>query len=564
MSGVTVSATLRDSAVTVSVYTDTSGEYFFPPLRGAGDYSITAQAVGFEIGGSAMQLRPGVQRAEFRLKATDNPLLQLSGWQQLAQLPEETRDQRRAKAMLVRRCTGCHQSSKLFARRFDERGWLGVINLMWRSSGPNALADNARKAELARYLNDTIGPAARPLQVKLPERPAGDSLLPVVYEYRIPDIRGDYAEIGGSNWSDGPPVTMGTGVTIHDATGDLDGNVWFSNPSPLPGRTIGKIDGLTGKTLSFGVPGDKPGSTAKSHGLITGTDGSLWFTAALGDHLGVAHLGYINPRTGEQHVYRVPKELANVGGWLNEDGLGNIWTSAGIYTGNDGVLRFDRKTKQFQQFKSLREGFTYGVAGDAAGNAWWAQIGIDVISYVDASTGKVGQIQLPFTWGSASFLKPGDMEKQEFIEIGGGVGPDAAGVQMPRRIKADLHGDALWVANYAGNNLLRVDTRTRETKFYAAPMPGMATYDVGIDRLHRVWAGLQNGDEVARFDPDSAKWTIYSLPVKGISPRSLVVVERDGQTEVVIPANDANRVMRMIVRTEADVAELRRKHYSRS
>lgn len=206
---------------------------------------------------------------------------------------------------------------------------------------------------------------------------------------------------------------------------------------------------------------------------------------------------------------------------------------------------------------------TYGVAGDASGNGWWAQINNDVVGYVELPAGKVGELQIPFSWQGAPFLKPGDMSEQEYFETSVGVGGVRGGAQMPRRLKGDLNGDDVWVANYSGNNLMRINSTSKKTTYYPAPEFGMAVYDVGIDHLHRVWVGLQNGDEIGRFDPDTRAWTIYPLPTRGVSARSLVVVESNGRTEVVVPANDAQKVIRMIVRTPQDLKELKSKYYPR-
>src|SRR5262245_59568795 len=54
-----------------------------------------------------------------------------------------------------------------------------------------------------------------------------------------------------------------------------------------------------------------------------------------------------------------------------------------------------------------------------------------------------------FTWGNLSFVP---------------------GAQVPRRLAADKKGDSMWVANFQGNNLARIDIRTLETKYYRLPM----------------------------------------------------------------------------------------------
>src|SRR6266436_8471492 len=55
LGGVTVSAKQDGTTITTSVYTDATGNYYFPPLP-AGKYSIWAQALGFETAKSSVDL----------------------------------------------------------------------------------------------------------------------------------------------------------------------------------------------------------------------------------------------------------------------------------------------------------------------------------------------------------------------------------------------------------------------------------------------------------------------------------------------------------------------------
>src|SRR5216117_325008 len=66
LEGVTVSAKMEGSTITTSVYTDTAGNYFFPPLP-AGKYRVWAQALGFEMSKGAVDLG-ATQRADFTLQ----------------------------------------------------------------------------------------------------------------------------------------------------------------------------------------------------------------------------------------------------------------------------------------------------------------------------------------------------------------------------------------------------------------------------------------------------------------------------------------------------------------
>src|SRR5215216_2374916 len=47
LDGIVVSAKAEGSTITTSVYTDATGNYYFPPMA-AGKYNVWAQALGFE------------------------------------------------------------------------------------------------------------------------------------------------------------------------------------------------------------------------------------------------------------------------------------------------------------------------------------------------------------------------------------------------------------------------------------------------------------------------------------------------------------------------------------
>jgi virginiamycin B lyase len=563
MAGVTVSAKLSGGPVTISVYTDAEGKYYFPPLPQGGEYVVYAQAVGYQLAKKDLTLAGGNNRVDLSLATSGEFLRQLSGWQQLASVPAETRDDRIGKTLLLRRCSACHQTAKVFTRRFDEHGWTAIIDAMEAYAGGaegGGVLPPERKKQLATYLAKVAGPDPVALKPPVPTVPQGDALYAVIYEYAIPNAEGRYSFSTG-DWSEGIPVISGVGAAIHDATLDLNGNAWFSSPASSAHRTLGKLDAKTGEIKSYALPGTPAGAVAKSHGLVIAKDGQIWFTNARGPQLLFAELGTINPDTGEFHSYPTPEGKVPVGGWLNVDGLGNIWTSTGAARGREGVWHFDVKTKQFEQIRSISDGFTYGVAGDREGNGWWAQINLDLIVYANRATGEVAEIQLPFIWGGAPYLKPGDMSKDEYLNIVQGLAGARGNAQMPRRMKADLKDDAVWVANFTGNNLMRIDTKTRKLSYFPVPNDGMNPYDVGVDSSHRVWVGMQNGDEVGRFDPATKTWTIYPLPTKGVSPRSLEVIERDGHVEVGLPVNDASKVIRLIARTQADVELLKKRFY---
>ncbi|MBK7903774.1 MAG: hypothetical protein IPJ97_13155 [Proteobacteria bacterium] len=77
----------------------------------------------------------------------------------------------------------------------------------------------------------------------------------------------------------------------------LEGDLWFLSMASIPGRTIGKIDGVTGRFTSFVSLGERAGTNGRSHAIITARDGTIWFNHARGPQLLFGELGFMDPRT---------------------------------------------------------------------------------------------------------------------------------------------------------------------------------------------------------------------------------------------------------------------------
>src|SRR5207244_5556827 len=175
LEGVTVSATLEGSTITTSVYTDTAGNYFFPPLP-AGKYRVWAQALGFEMSKGAVDLS-SARRADFTLQEMTDPerrFRQLPGEMMVAALPEASAEDARAKKIFTNNCTGCHSTSYVLQFRFDEAGWNKIVDLMkvvpvtGVYPGPNAKSNQImerHQKQLAAYLARARGPGESSMNV---------------------------------------------------------------------------------------------------------------------------------------------------------------------------------------------------------------------------------------------------------------------------------------------------------------------------------------------------------------------------------------------------------------
>src|SRR5947209_16728536 len=93
LGGVTVSAKQDGTTITTSVYTDETGNYYFPPLP-AGKYSVWAQALSFETAKGQVDLSAARQQNLVLTPMTDKDAVyrQLPGEMMVAALPEATDD----------------------------------------------------------------------------------------------------------------------------------------------------------------------------------------------------------------------------------------------------------------------------------------------------------------------------------------------------------------------------------------------------------------------------------------------------------------------------------------
>lgn len=571
MAGVTVSANLDGSPVTTSVFTDADGNFYFPRLA-EGNYHVWAQAVGYELERSDVPMKGSVQRKNFALKTTDNIAPQLTGDQWIASLPDDTKEDRRMKEFLRVDCVGCHTPAFALQNRFDEKGWSSILTLMSREVAagrpplsldqPPAPAVQYFKPEVAAYLAKMRGPGTSPIKFKLRPRPTGDAALAVVTEYDVPlPDEGGYAVPDGSDWSQGTPDRS---WHVHDVQLDFNGNLWFTDWNPNMQRTIGKIDGKTGKYTPFLIKGAN-GYAANSHAIIKDSDGVLWFNVRIaegssgGEHAGVGRssLARLDPKTEKIDLFTAPAGMPPVGDFLDWDGLGNIWMAGGT-----GILRFDVKTHQFSYFKSPIHGSDiggpgpYGVAGDKYGNGWWSQFSSDMEAKVDYETGKVEEIKLPAHKYDESLFT--DQEKKVFqMEGENGFFWSVPWGDGPRRPGADKNGDFIWVPGWWSHSLMKIDVRTSKVTEYPMPTPDAGPYMAQVDKDHMVWINYQNSGTVTKFDPATEKWTEYNLPTLSFDTHQIGILDHNQPTEVVVGCVRNTKLARITPRTKEQVAALR-------
>jgi|KBSSwiStaDraftv2_1062776.scaffolds.fasta_scaffold01322_5 Streptogramin lyase len=549
LEGVVVSARATGSNITTSVVTDGRGEYVFPPLDN-GRYDVWAQATGYQTARASLAIESGRQLHQaFTLNTIGDITPQLSASEWFSAMPEDTKEQRRMKAMFRTNCTACHGPTHALQNRFDENGWRAIVMFMERMTGTNGINRHTTVAhyrdELARYLASLRGPASPPLKFKLQQRPTGEAARVVFTEYDIPlaGARTERAWLDGSDWSIGWPTASTGARWIHDIVPADDGNAWGTRDRGPADMSLFKIDTKTGEVTGYIIRDGK--GIRRSHSITKDPNGIIWFDGGNGP------LGRLDPRTETIEMFAPPLNMG--GGQLTTvdvDPQGKVWGAT-----NRGANRFDPVTKTWTHFESptWSGNFVYGTATDAEGNGWWTQYTADKVVKADPKTGTTYEVAMRPPWVNVDDLTTA-ADREWYRAMGvmtwGNINTVPYG-QQPRRMGADKRGEYVWVPNNVGNNVARINIHTLDVKYY--PVEGNP-YFVTVDKNSNVWTNLFSDAKVARLNPKTEQWTYYTLPSRCES-RNISI--DDIRADVWVPCANTSRVIRMRPRTAAEIEALK-------
>ena len=565
LEGVTVSARSLGRNVTTSVFTDSDGEYYFPPLEAGRPYKVWAQAQAFEAGRADVALSQTGERRDFTLVPEADFHNQLTGSQWYTALPDGTREDRRMKEVFRAACMGCHPQNFTLISRFDEAGWRNIISVMsrmhpYRYGTPEAAANREPNPimvqfgdELAAWLAKVRGPGPSSMAFT-PRRPTGDSTLMIAREYDTPEpgFGLPFFNDGSTDWALGPVDFMDESKHhAMNATVDHDGNVWMADMFNIT-RTVAKYDWRTGQATNFVVPEMPGGPPANSHDIIVDDDGVVWF-----DMSSMGALGRIDPRTGTSNTIR-PPEGSRVGPWIGDDGRGGIWSAGAA---NDvKAMRYDTATREWTLFENpIPNASNYGMTGDGDGNGWWSTANPrDGLMKADLESGQTAFVPVPEAVNDRA-----DLFTAEELAIFGarltfyGYGrPGAVAIRKPG---ADPQGSVLWGCSWYGGGMVKLDTRSHVTTMYPFPPEHEDgnCYETSVDKDGIVWLPFTHGDAIAKFDPDTEQWTSYFLPTIGTKTHGLQAVTVNGRTEIGMGYLGAGKVAKLEFRTRAELQKLK-------
>jgi virginiamycin B lyase len=202
-------------------------------------------------------------------------------------------------------------------------------------------------------------------------------------------------------------------------------------------------------------------SGAGPHNLIVDTDGYVWYAGNR-----AAHIGKLDPRTGEITKFPMPDAAARDPHTLVFNSEGDIWFS--VQGGNFvGKLTVSSGAVQLVRVPTARAR-PYGIVIDQHDRPWFTEFGANKLGTVDPSTMELEEIELPREGA------------------------------RPRRLEITSDG-TVWYVDYAEGYLGHYDPATGAVEEWATPSGASSRpYGMAVDDRDRVWF-VESGPDPNRF-----------------------------------------------------------------
>jgi streptogramin lyase len=471
LEGVLVSAQLSGSPITVTVVSDQSGRFAFPPGKlGGGHYALRIRATGYELDTPQSVDIADSKPAEIdlKLRKASDLAAQLTNTEWFMSFPG-TAEQKRP----LIECMSCHTLERIARSKYDADTFMPVLKRMTTYANNTIQArvqkrpadvdfpeDRARKvAEYLAGVNLSKGDSwSYPLQT-LP-RPSGAATRVVVTEYDLPRKT----------------------IAPHDVRTDPNGFIWYSN---FVENELGRLDPKTGAHKEFAYPVLKPGFPTGSLALEPDPDGNWWLAMMF-----QAGLAKFDVKTETFQLFPVQKELNNDS---TQESLltpshwrvdGKVWTND---VRKQSILRLDVASGKYELINPFtltpkgRQHSPYGMVSDAANNLYFMDFGDENVGRIDAKTG-------------APTIYPTPTPRSR-----------------PRRTMMDAQ-QRVWFAEFAADKVGMFDPAQEKFSEWDVPTPHSYPYDVFLDGTGQLWSGNMASDRVLRLDPQSGKSVEYLLP----------------------------------------------------
>jgi streptogramin lyase len=266
-----------------------------------------------------------------------------------------------------------------------------------------------------------------------------------------------------------------------------------------------QLDRPTGKaTRAIVTEYDLPHPEAKPHDVIVDRDGTVWYS-----DFGEQTLGELDAKTGKVTEHAVPELRSNFpkGNFdLESDADGNLWLAL-MYQG--GIARFDRTAKNFTpypipgawQTNHTQESMVVPTASKVDGKVWTNNQETHTVYRLDLASGAYENLGQQFLPGSN---KP---------VLAYGMAADA--------------DNNLYLLNFAGNEVVKLDAKTKELTTFTTPTGGSRPYRGRFDGAGHLWFTEFGGNAIAMLDPATEDIQEWKLPTKWSVP-SDVTVDKNG------------------------------------
>jgi len=569
--GIAVTAQASDRTFKTTVFTDDQGEYVFPPLL-AGDYKIWAQAVGSTTERAQAKLYTSkTVRQDFTLKPLENFEAEMTGVDWMASLPDDTLMHRRMKQVLFVTCSGCHGFDVVLNNRFDSAGWKKIVKGMesadyngyrggddvpWSQLNWEGAVMRRYEDDLVAYLTEMRGPGKSPMVLKPLARPDGEAARAVITQYDLPsqDRPNEMSWYHGDDWMKGESAGTHGIVGIHDVIADANGTAWItqSRTTVETNRSMVRLNPTTGDMTMYKLTNPR-GQLMEFEQISNNPAGTIWMH-------GAGALVKLDPLEPKFTAFPIPPAFGGTQNSIDGDKLGRAWIN-----GKFGIVEFDPSElnqtgvmcpgwHHYLQ-NTVGNGTTYGQAADADNNPWWSESYSDKVATKNMKTGKVTE----FAMHDAKYdqrkalLTPEDLKF--FDSVGSltwsGTAADPLPYsEFPRRLSADKFGDTVWVPNWAASSIAEINIHTFKVTYHELPFLAHP-YKTDVDKNHNVYASVQAGDGMVKYDPSTHTMTYFQLPTHGCSTRHMSF--DNFHNEAWVPCDQADTVDRIQFRSPEQI-----------
>jgi streptogramin lyase len=385
--------------------------------------------------------------------------------------------------MRVNGCFSCHSGGAYVGRRHHDRGgrteeqWARGVDTMFKPRGAFVPAGEsgsvgavlasserisaAEKDGIVKYLARNFPLNHKPRDLRLdPLVRDEEALAGTMYvQYELNRMLGE-PFAGGSL-----PQPNTHSVAVSAVT---PGVIWLSGLSSSIVRVDTRDLNFATRTKEY-VYRHPNGRPTSPHG-IRESNGGVW-VAEMGGH----RVTRLDLATGQVRGYPLPQ----AGGSPHDlwpDSEGNIWYTYWSTTGMIG--RLNVATSEFKEWK-VRDGFAgYGVVVDRQDRVWAAGLNTPAVFMYDQRAEK---------WTSYPITNPG------------------------RRVTIDSK-DQVWVCQYFGNAIAKIDPSTGKVTEYQMPLKYGSPYEVWADVRDNLWIENSTYNSLVRFDQRTEKFTYFPFP----------------------------------------------------